>query len=135
LIYLEPQYTSLTKWESIPTVDIGITCANIPGTNLKGLYPEDEEVVTSDNAFAEDFYRQGLHLGLSLALAMNFRLTPHWQLSPSTGCSCMSMMVDEEPDEEEERPQNDAAVKIFTTSSHTPKSSLTRYPHPNAKGS
>jgi len=61
---------------------MGVAYSNIPGTNFKELASEDEEAETSDDVFTEDVYRQGLHLDLSLTLAMNIRLTPHWQTQP-----------------------------------------------------
>ncbi len=138
LIYLEPQYDYLAKWEISPRFGVGVTYAKIPGTNFKNLASEDEEAETSDDAFAEDVERQGLHLDLSLALAMHIRLTPHWQLSPSIGYSYMPLMADERSDEERQRPQDDTALKIFTASmglSYTPNPSLIRYPNPNVRGS
>lgn len=100
LIYLESQYDYLAEWEISPRIGIGITYANIPGTNFKELASDDEDAETSDDAFAEDFYRQGLHLDLSLALTMNNKLISHWQLSPGIGYSYMPLMADEGPDEE-----------------------------------
>jgi hypothetical protein len=57
LLDLERQHDSPTQWENFPRIGIGIAYANIPGTNFKRPDPEDEEAVTSDHSFSEDFYQ------------------------------------------------------------------------------
>jgi hypothetical protein len=110
---------------------IGVTYANIPGTNFKDLTPAEEEEVKNNTALAEDFYRQGLHLDLSLALTMKIRLTPHWQLSPSIGFSYMPLITNDEPNEKKKYLQKDMDLKMFTASvglGYTPNPSLIYYP-------
>jgi len=138
LLYLEPQRDYLMKWEIIPRISMGITYANIPGTNFKDLTPEEEEEVENNDAFAEDFYSQGLHLDLSLTLTTNIKLTPHWQFSPSISYSYMPLLVDEQSDKETKNSRKDKTIKMITGSIHlgyTPNPSLMRYPDLNPDSS
>lgn len=130
-IYLAPQYDYLARWEINPSLGVGIVYVNIPGTNFKESNPKHKATVTSDDAPAENFYLQGFHLDLSLALAANIRLTPQWQLSPSIGFSYMPRMIGQVPNGGEQCPQDSMHLKTFTASiglGYTPNPSLEHYP-------
>jgi hypothetical protein len=130
-IYLAPQYDYLARWEINPSLGVGIVYANIPGTNFKEPRPKHEAIVASDDASTDNFYLQGFHLDLSLALAATIRLTPQWQLSPNIGFSYMPRMIGQVPDGSEQCPQDSMHLKTFTASiglGYTPNPSLVRYP-------
>ena len=131
LLYLEPQYDYLARWEIVPRIGVGIAYVNIPGTNFKKLKPEEAEAIQNNDVFAEDIYRQGLHLDLSTALVVNIRLTPHWQLSPSISFSYMPAILSQAPNEGKRKLEVDKNLKIFMTNigiGYTPNPSLIRYP-------
>jgi hypothetical protein len=110
---------------------MGVVYANIPGTNFKELDPEDEELMVSDDVFAEVFYLKGIHLDLSLALNVTIRLTPQWQLTPNVGFSYMPLMVSKVPNDDVQHPQDNMNLKILTAGiglGYTPNPSLVHYP-------
>jgi hypothetical protein len=137
-LYLEPKYDYLATWEISPRLGIGIVHAKIPGKKFGELASEDHTTETSHEILAEDVYQQGSHLDLSLTLAINISLTPHWQLSPSLGYNYMPLIANQRPHQEAQRPQDDPALKIITAGiglSYTPNPSLIRYPKPDIQGS
>ena len=109
-----------------PRLGIGITYANIPETNFQELDPDEQsdKAVSTNDDFPEDFYRQGLHLELVLALVKNIRITPHWQLSSSISLSYLPALEEREEDQQDD-PQEDVDLKTCTVSmalSYTPNS-------------
>ena len=130
LLYLEPRHNYLAKYEVVPRLGIGITYANIPGTNFKKEDAEEEEKIPNDEAFKKDWYRQGPHLDLSIALAMYIQLTPHWQLSPCVGFSYMPLIGKDQSRQGVQRLLKDTDLKIFSGSiglGYTPNPSLVHY--------
>ena len=131
LLYLEPRHNYLARCEVCPRLSIGIVYANIPGTNFKKRDSEDEAKTLSDDAFANDWYRQGLHLDLSLSLAMHIKLTPHWQLSSCVGFSYMPLAVNNSTSKGAKHSPKDTDLKIITGNiglCYTPNPSLVHYP-------
>jgi hypothetical protein len=137
-LYLEPRYDYLATWEVSPRLGIGIVHAKIPRHKSGELASEDDTTETSHEILAEDIYQQGSHLDLSLTLAINISLTPHWQLSPSLGYNYMPLIANQRPQQEAQRPQDDTALKIITAGiglSYTPNPSIIRYTKPDIQDS
>jgi len=129
-IYLEPQYNHLAKWEIFPRLSLGIIYANIPSTNFKDLPANegDDSTTLPDTGYAQDFYRQGLHWDLSLALVTKINITPYWQLSPSIGLSYLSPFGKEH--KEHQKALEDTSLNSYILSvalGYTPNPSLISY--------
>lgn len=131
LLYLEPRHNYLARCEVYPRLGVGIVYASIPGTNFKKRDAEDEETTLNDDVFAKDWHRQGLHLDLSLSLAMHIKLTPHWQISPGISFSYMPVIGKDSTNRSVSRLLKDKDLKIIKGNIglfYTPNPSLVHYP-------
>lgn len=79
LLYLEPQYNYLAKWEIFPRIGIGVAYNTI-SSDLS-----TNSTTSSATASVKNMVQGDLYWDLSFALMGRINITPHWQLSPSIG--------------------------------------------------
>ena len=124
LVYLEPQHDYLAKWGLFSRLGVGIVYADIPTQNAQhNLSSNDIEKYSLPN----------LYLELALALGVNVRLTPHWQLSPSIGCGYLYSW-----DRKRRFEEYSEDINTFTGSialGYTPNPSIKRYNTGHGKSS
>lgn len=118
LVYLEPQYDYLARWEVFPRLSIGPVYVSIPRNNFKNLTPAEQEAEKNNSSGArEDFYQQGWQLNLGLALTATIRINPYWHLNPRIGFAYLADLGKKAP------PSKDKDLKAIMSSialSYTP---------------